>query len=566
MFHIFYVLSRYEEDDSIEVMINCLEELRRLLVYIGRVSSLSDLLLQDSQMNNNSALPSFYHLCLDTWWLSLVIASVAERRGITGNGNQIIADTTFVGTFSTQIEKLLLADLITLSLRRHVRLSAIGDNSAINHFSCECIQELFTMLRIYVDRSSNQVGSFWKQMNNVIDNYKITTEQKDSERLRTFALVPLASTNQNIKDLDVFTLWLIAGLCKIYNHSDHGDYSGCSEVPGNITAMTATSLSLIKTEESLKSRGISFKVINALIYTEICCQAWVSTLDLLFPFLEYYMKRLNKPDTISFGLETVQDVPKSGHIWVHSIKNYSQFKSSDRDFFHMLLNLFGTSVTKLLKTKNAHTTAELQRLKGRLYSKIQPRRLEDLNEAGMYRFFSFFLIFSYTAPDYWQEICGKLCEIAKTIVQKFLDHAKASLLLKCLFAHLYLRPASANASKLLAIISVIAERVVNQLCNQDVIVHSSTYNNLNNNVLVYLEEIRLMNQELGDLQPSDYQTQNRGPKTSMPHLALKEESRNLMQKIMEKLISANFSTYSKLEELLQVFFQDMRQEGDNWLR
>lgn len=331
--------------------------------------------------------------------------------------------------------------------------------------------------------------------------------------------------------------------------------------------MTSTSLALLKAEESSKSRGISPKLINGLIYTETCCQAWESTLDLLLPFLEFYMKRLNKPDAISFGLETVQNVPKSGYVWVENIRNYSQSKSTDRDFFHLLLNLVGTSVSKLLRTKNAHTTAELQRLKGRLYSKIQPSRLEQLNEAGLHKFFSFFLIFSHTAPDYWQEICGKLCEIAKTVVQKFLDHPKASLLLKCLFAHLYLRPQSANASKLVAIISVIAERVVNQVCSQDVLLHSSTYNNLNNNILVYLEEIKLMNQEMGtESQQSDYQTQNEGPKTLAPHEALREESKNLMQKIMEKLINANFTAFSKLEELLQVFFQDMRQERTTWLR
>jgi hypothetical protein len=94
-------------------------------------------------------------------------------------------------------------------------------------------------------------------------------------------------------------------------------------------------------------------------------------------------------------------------------------------------------------------STQLSRFKGRLYSKIQPKRLEEINEIGLYKFLSVFLSIPSWIPDHWTEMTDKVCEITQKIFDgrvENLRNGKTAVAMKALFTLLYLMQSSSSSS------------------------------------------------------------------------------------------------------------------------
>lgn len=551
----FSKLNSYDYSQTSQELANVsfvLDELRKLCVFVGRVAHCEALSVNDAEVN-------YFHLCLDIWWQSFELAHVSQSSGLTNVDTQLVCDGNFLETFASQLKQALLVDLVALCLRKFT-LGQSSANPSSNPFVCDCVQELFIMCR-HVTRKLSDDATFWKSLNEII-----TESNQAGQRAVHLRRFSLHGTLSPLDDRHLFTLWLSAGISKAFKYNEVGDFCDEDVVSGNDTAAICAVHELIKCEENSNRQDISHSLRRALCHAVNCCELWESNIDLVLPFVEYYMKRINKADVANSSSDALHIQPKTSVEW-HRRLTAITGNATSGEIFDALLKLFDVTVRKLHGEKSAQTLAQLQRLKGRLYSKIQPRRLEDLSGAGLYKFLTFFLVFENAAGDYWSELGGKVCDIAKIISHKFLDHSKTSLVFRCLFTQLRLKPDQCDYRKTASLITVIADRLIGAICTADVYLHSKQHDTLLENFFVYLQELRLLapSSRLGT---DEAPTQNQTAIEPDAGVLLNRELTNMLFRLMEKLIVADAGTVKKIEDLLQIFFQDMRQNGDSnsWIR
>ena len=222
-----------------------------------------------------------------------------------------------------------------------------------------------------------------------------------------------------------------------------------------------------------------------------------NTADMIFPFLDLLIKKLNGIDDLPSSFV----VPKNGHEWSSWISSASYVSSSGannhasgRGLYASLLLLLESFVKNCIvgcNRKNAAAStlammttsvtegdlldksAQVQRFKSRLYSKIQDKRIEDLSDIGLFKFLTIFLSFSSwtstvsversdtpsSSISSWMEMSDKVCEITQKILDRREHHrtkvssclgdarnaggtGKTAVSFKALFALLYLMPTS----------------------------------------------------------------------------------------------------------------------------
>ncbi|KAI1287247.1 Protein MMS22-like [Halotydeus destructor] len=538
--------------ENAETASNILEELRKLCLLGGRLS-MCDYVVQDNMAFNDSAV-HYYHMLMDIWWCAFEVAQVCEALELAIVDPQLVRDPNCIGTFSSQLEKALLTDLVTISYKRFLHgIEALNPN--INPFHCDCMKEMYVMLRIYIDRN-DELGQFWKSFSSVIGHISAPSPSY----MRYFPVASVSDGSYS-KNKELFTLWLAAGLSKIYRYNARGVFNNDSEIV-SCESIYGVIANLLKTEDSAKPRipTVKYSLILSISLSEL----WSPTAEIILPFLDFFFKRLNKLDEVPFSAEESHLLPKSSKNWIDALNRQLLSDSHEFDLFKCLSKLFRITVIKLLDVKNGpQSLAHVQRIKGRLFSQIHPKRIEELSETGLFRLVTFFLIFMTAAPNYWSELSLKICEITKMVVQKFLDHGKTGLILRALFGQLHSKPANCDHSRVVAFISVIAERIVTRISAPDIIAHARQHDVLVSNLFVYLDEVRQFPLPETEI---DYSTQNESAPSSTASV-LRKELGNILFKLMEKLIFADFATSKKLEELMQIFFENMRQdgEGSSWI-
>lgn len=133
-------------------------------------------------------------------------------------------------------------------------------------------------------------------------------------------------------------------------------------------------------------------------------------------------------------------------------------------------------------------------MKGRLYSKINLKRTEDLNLSNLFNLVSILITLCYASGDYWFEIGNKLCDICKILMKKGLISDRIKLMIRALFCLLHLLNSQNNLLLLIEMNSFIFEK----LCEM---VSLSEFNekslNLNQTLLsdltfLYLDEVECL--------------------------------------------------------------------------
>jgi hypothetical protein len=234
-----------------------------------------------------------------------------------------------------------------------------------------------------------------------------------------------------------------------------------------------------------------------------------NTADIVFPFLDLLVKKLNNTDDLPLSFA----VPKNGHEWSSWISSGSYVSSvrnnnhpTGRGLYASMLLLLESFVKNSISGCNRKNTASLalmmttsvtegdlldkssqvQRLKSKLFSKIQDKRIEDLSEVGLFKFLTIFLCFSSwtsvttatvssdktetssstsSSVSCWMEMSEKVCEITQKILDRREHHrstagvssslgekeknsssGRIAVSFKSLFALLYLMPSSPSCS------------------------------------------------------------------------------------------------------------------------
>jgi hypothetical protein len=402
--------------------------MKLLLVFVGRVCDLNESLLMDGCKDSKSIAGSFVRLLLHIWSSSMDIAFQAHKLSLLPTDIRLIVPSDFTGTLPHQILALLMADLMSISWNRFISFPANGDLTTLSPFPAHFFTQEVTRVRETVLKYSNE-DSYWSIVNMIIQRTEEWNEH-ESQSIYHFSLFPRSFRRG--QETKTARLWLYLILTQ-------GDQSPrATHIPNVLVTIVKE---IVQKEAVFPDSSCT----NILLVIQIVRRLFESSgpnVDLVFPFFELLIKRLNKSDGI-----LSRSIPRHGSEWVQLITHPKPYNDTRQDLCLSVLSLCELIARSQRDGDgDLERSSQMQRLKGRLYSKIQAKRLLEMSEHGLFKFLSFFLAIASWKPDHWPEMSDKVCEIAVHIFEQqhpgssSSDTGKTLLTIKCLFALLYLMP------------------------------------------------------------------------------------------------------------------------------
>lgn len=478
-----------------------------LLKVAGRISSISELF--PNVAHDPESIQGKYCNLVVSIWLSCarVLLTLISSPATTTDVVLCSSKKLEALPISHQIVSLILADLIVLSLKRLYGLpsNVFGvdlDGLTLSPVFSLSVREIRRMLR------KGKV-SFWNLVTSITSAFDSWNEES-CQTISSFSLFPHTMTPPS--DTLLATLWVLYYLEKESspddNHSEtnsnnyqyasgtdnrrHEDANdnenelltddlNTSLVVDLIRKIVARDQSFV-TESSSSHSSSSPSALSTLVLTAKIGRSFhscglLSSVDITFPFLDFFVKNLNllREPVPTFTSSSTLTVPKSGREWSVCILQHEKPQTTTtsntptgNDIFPVIYGLFESFVKStqvnstrrkaFLKTTgkasggdvlSIEKSTQLSRFKGRLYSKIQPKRLEEINEIGLYKFLSVFLSIPSWIPDHWTEMTDKVCEITQKIFDgrvENLRNGKTAVAMKALFTLLYLMQSSSSSS------------------------------------------------------------------------------------------------------------------------
>ena len=602
-------LGHIDETNSVKVdtkpdsslSLHFLQEIRLLLVFLGRITSVDEVIVREGSRDSASPSGQFICLLLMTWkesirisflaWdevsiscpaasMDLSFCSSVEDTGtsstglmssmmITNPGSNLMSSASgnqmsssvgsLMTSFPLEVTAIFLSDLMTVSLMRFdsgrlIAMLMIPSKDGLSdkewsHLSpfpspifSSCLKSVRDALVLSSLRNHSlplpSCSSFWSLFTSLCLSRE---ELKKSQMHSIFNVGPLfpikgdASSRSTAgtmiqDDVLMSSLWFIYSFQREMHRQDKNtsldNREGNSSVVEMIqktdpfpSALTVDLVKKIVARDGVSMTG-STSSSSLTNITLTCCLSRLfleshlivgNTVDLIFPFLELIVKRLNHIDDLpaSFTL------PKNGHEWSSWISSGSivgggnSHHPGGRGLFASMLLLFESFVKNCIPGYNRKTSStassstmmttslmegdlldkssQVQRFKGRLYSKIQPKRLEDLSDVGLFKFLTIFLSFpswttdcsssgsdasslasssSLSSVSSWMEMSDKVCEITQKILDrrehrvrderggvtsasgdgKNSSGGRTAVAIKSLFALLYLMPSPPSTS------------------------------------------------------------------------------------------------------------------------
>lgn len=411
-----------------DISFHLLNELKLLLLFVGRVSELSQSLLMEGCKDSKSAEGSYVRLLLRIWSSSLETSFLASKTCLLPPDIQLVVPSDFTGSLPQQVLVLVLADLMTVAVNRFSCFPVNGDITTLHPFPAPFFQQELHRVRESVLKHGD-AESFWSVVNMIVQRIGEWNEE-EPQSIHHLALCPRSL--KKVKETKTAQLWLLLIVSR--NESS----APCSLNPNVLVALVKDVI--VKDAPFLDSSCTGVLLLLQIVRSLF--QSMGPNVDLLFPFFELLIKRLNKVDGI-----LTREGPKHGAEWTQMITQPKPYADTRQDLCLSVLSLCESVSRNQVPEGDMERSAQFQRLKGRLYSKIQPKRLQDVNAVGLFKFLSFFVAIASWRPDQWQEMSQKVCDIAHKVFEGN-DDGKILLTVKCLFALLNLMPAGADGSRL----------------------------------------------------------------------------------------------------------------------
>ena len=404
-----------------------LNELKLLLVFVGRVCDVDEVILHEGCRDTESIEASYVRLLLHIWTYSLNISFLASKSSISFPGDIVlVVPADFTGLLHQQILALLLADLMTVSLNRFTGFPANGDISTLNPFPAHFFLQELQNIRDSVLKYET-ADAYWSVVNMIIQKMEEWKEQ-ETQSIHHFALFSRSLKKPN--DTKIARLWLLMLLSRLESNGNTLNPDALSAVVKEIVQRETSFL-----DSSSTSILLVIQIVRALF------DSLGPNVDLVLPFFEITIRRLNKSD----GCLMIS-VPKHGSEWIQMISHPKPAADIRQDLFLSVLSICELIVRDSSTECDLERASQLQRLKGRLFSKIQAKRLQELNEQGLFKFLTLFLAIGSWKQDQWPEMSEKVCEISRNIFDLG-DSTKIQLTIKCLFALLNMMSATCDGNR-----------------------------------------------------------------------------------------------------------------------
>jgi len=322
-----------------------LNELKNLLLFVGRLSSFDTNVINELISNNRkqSAVTHYYHLCMDIWWASsqnLLILNAKSEQEISLTRNSL-----YPTDFRSQLIEIIFSDLIFLASQRFYHNFGKKDICNLSPFICKCMKQFFFLLSLLVDQDNvlTNLHPFWLHFNKIMDALS-TESSQETQWLKYFTIIPYNLAIQN--NIELFKIWLISNLIPLFGYDKSGHFDEKKLNTNQDCNMNALikSVTLFLKEQEKASNNQSFKTLPSLL--NLCLrlsQLCTSSVELLLPLIDFFMKNIYKEPSYVASSEII---PKSAAQWSKALKqrfkhgSVSDCEDVNLTLFLILISLF----------------------------------------------------------------------------------------------------------------------------------------------------------------------------------------------------------------------------------
>ncbi|GFQ68277.1 protein MMS22-like [Trichonephila clavata] len=476
-----------------KLFFSILREIKNLLIFIGRISSASNL-VHTMDFKETSLSAEYYyhyvHLYLDIWWHCITILLTLNHLPFRKEKLESFCNDVDQLDPFLQVISLILVDYIYIAIKNFSEVNSYCYHSP---FLCKCFEDFWVMLIKVLDtKATDRKYSFWNIFHNAVQNL-----QKDSKNEKRVLNVPIDSfllINEHMECKEIIEpcLWLISHIAPLYKIDAFGDYNEFENPKSGYEVVKYLVHSLLidlseKKEKSLRSS--LFYILNLVTIWEPSC-------EILLPLVDFYIKKINEAFSVP-GIEVKSLVYlfNSSMSWFQYINELSSTCTSlgNETSYDIFLRIL---CKQLIKDSNEGNL--WRSLKGRMYSKFISKKILELSEIGLQNSFSLILA---VATSGQLEVSDKICDLACII--KTSSSRKQLISWKALFVlmHIYQK----KALKFNKIITKAVE-FFNDACSEYSATRDSAHKaNLMKLLVVYIDSMNELFEQSNDLKLSEYQ-------------------------------------------------------------
>ena len=353
-----------------------------------------------SKLGNQCKQPEYhmYHTHIELRWLFISLVYTRSMYYHYSVENQF-------GELEN-IQATIVNDLICISLKIFETMPLINIQQK-TPYNCTCIRELWLMVQVFSDCLSERTKTktFWDYVNDCIDGLLNRNASNGKRQSSRYTLGPC-------KNSELFCLWIIYNLSRLYGYNSDGTYLGskCSRIRPNYEQLEK----ILKTYISKGGKDGERDEIDEELRTMIPLldtivinwwQPRVSVISLLWDCFhkrldEPFLSQTSGPWTLSVEKKTAVDILKQVR---DRISNAECGKESSYGMFLRLLGSF------LQINYSSSDTKHWNQIKGRIYSKFSKSKVQEFSVTGLYNFISLFLTLAVTADT--TNVCSVLSDL-----------------------------------------------------------------------------------------------------------------------------------------------------------
>jgi hypothetical protein len=440
-----------------------MKEMKALLLFIGRLSRLEPQIVRLAVSSEpETAIHNFFHSCLDIWWTSIELTFILSQNNRINLNDFVLVKEEIQHNLCFQAIKLVLYDLIALSVHRFNDINIVHEYLSLTPFLCSCIKEMFLMIKLIISAINTDFSSdnFFDIIFSTLNLFS-NSDSKNSISINDFKTI--SSADYRIKNSSLHFVWFTTIIASVFNYEIDGQYNeqmNAGLMPSALLKLMARVLK--ENDTKINDSELSCILLFCLKSTKY----WKPNSDLLLPFTEFFLKKLNYRFFVPNSIEELGIIPKSSSKWHLMIRDISSL--SDHSFrvescFKLFLSLVSTQLSQIFKSCDSKTKSlNWQKFKGKVIVNLQPKKLEAINETGILNLFSFFLILIDSSEELWSEMIDKIID---TITELAKHNSKNSeLIFKFSFTLLFMKPISKSDTEIACFIS----KHFNKLCEERV--------------------------------------------------------------------------------------------------
>lgn len=500
------------------IIMQLVGEIKHLLMYVGRISSIFDINTVNDFSSDSSKRAfnyfHFCHLCLDIWFNCLTMLYIIHFS-VPVDFKESFCVFTKQSNAYLQVAEFLVYDLFVLSVNRYMN-SNLQNNSP---FLCSCVKDLWIMVVKLCDNFNWQDDRhiFW---NIFLSDLQQIIPKKTSQDVKDLYIDKFSAVNINTACSDSTKIiqscfWLTSYVTASLNKYD--SEHTCQKEKTSDGSIVGKCLI-----EHLLSDPVSEKHFpNCLSHILELSELWEANTEILSPLTDFYFKNIDK-------IFSVQEINlclfKDAKSWFAYIENLSNLTESNmKTSFDYILGILS------LQLQRARDDSLWRFLKGRIYSKFMPKKFKEMKEIGLQNTFTLFHVIVMSRRP---EIVDKICEAA-SIIETLANPRKQQISWKALFVLLYINRAKKyDSGKVINLLSKFFNSVCTDYCK--ISCDSVFKNNLMNLLLVYIDSINELFKSSDGFSFSTYQLISSGFSVLLKSCSLSD--RNYILRVIQNIV------------------------------